>query len=319
MLYRTLPGTDLSISVVGMGCWSIGRKYWGDDVRDDVSVEAIHAALDEGINWFDTAPLYGDGHSDEILRRALAGLQDPPLIATKVGVLNPGPSGHAESQLTAEHLSADLAASLKRLDLEVIDLLQVHWPCQHGTPLEETFEALAGLKRAGLVRHVGVCNYPPDQLARICDITEIVSLQTPISLLRREFEGGLRHICQQEGLGVLAYEPLCRGLLSGKYSAEPTFPDSDMRSRDDRFRGRWFKHGQGVSGDLGKLGRRLGVATSAVAIGWVCALSGVTAAIAGAKTPQQVRDNAEAWRFVESPEAIEVVEKILHRHRHTRP
>ena len=319
MRYRTLPNTDLSLSVVGMGCWAIGRTYWGDDVDDAVSTRAIHAALDVGINWFDTAPLYGDGHADVVLRDALKGLQGETWIATKVGVQNPGPSGHAQSRLDADHLRKDLEASLKRLNRERIDLLQVHWPCEFHTPLEETFHTLRDLQIAGKIRHIGVCNYGPEALGELTRYADVISLQTPYSLLRRELEGPLLTTCQELNLGVLAYEPLCRGLLSGKYDQEPTFPDTDLRARDDRFRGDAFVHGQRVARDLARLGARLEVPTAAVAIGWACAQPGITAAIAGAKTPEQVRQNAQGYRFIDEPEAMEVIGKILHRHRRWRP
>lgn len=319
MRTRKLPGTDLELSVVGMGCWAIGKTYWGDDVEDATSVEAIHAALDEGINWFDTAPLYGEGHADRVLRDALSGCAQETVIATKVGVMLEGPSGHAESKLDAAHLRADLEASLVRLKREAIDLLQVHWPCQHGTPLEETFVTLQALKDEGKVRHIGVCNYGPDALDELTSYGDIVSLQTPYSLLRRELEQEHLPVIERHGLGVLAYEPLCRGLLTGKYREQPTFPDTDLRSRDDRFSGRFFVHGSRVAHDLGKFARRLDLSTAAVALGWVCAQPHVTAAIAGAKTPTQVRENAQAHRFIDQPEAVDVIEKILHRHRRSRP
>ena len=319
MRTRRLPGTDLELSVVGMGCWAIGKTYWGDDVEDATSVEAIHAALDAGINWFDTAPLYGEGHADRVLRDALKGRSERAVIATKIGVALKGSSGHAESQLDAAHLRSDLEASLRRLDRETLDLVQVHWPCQPGTPLEETFTTLQELKNEGKVRHIGVCNYGPEALDELTNYADVVSLQTPYSLLRRELEQEQLPVIERRGRGVLAYEPLCRGLLTGKYLKEPTFPDSDLRSRDDRFVGRFFVHASRVAHDLGKLARRLEVSTASVALGWVCAQPHVTAAIAGAKTPAQVRENAQAHRFIDQPEAVEVIEKILHRHRRSRP
>jgi aryl-alcohol dehydrogenase-like predicted oxidoreductase len=318
MRYRTLPGTDLELSVVGMGCWAIGGTHWGDDVVDETSVAAVHTALDVGINWFDTAPLYGNGHGDEVLRSALGG-RDDVIVATKVGVVLQGESGHAESKLDALHLREDLEASLRRLGREAIDLLQVHWPCQHGTPLEETFTTLQALKDEGKIRHIGVCNYGPDALDRLTAYADVVSLQTPYSLLRRELEVQALPICRHHGLGVLAYEPLCRGLLTGKFRSEPSFPDTDLRARDDRFKGRFFVHARRVAHDLGKLARRLEVSTAAVALGWVCAQPHITSAIAGAKTPAQVRENAQAHRFVDAPDLIEIIEKILHRHRGSRP
>jgi aryl-alcohol dehydrogenase-like predicted oxidoreductase len=314
MKYRKLLGTDLKLSVVGMGCWAIGKKYWGDDVRDSVSIKAIQTALDVGINWFDTAPLYGDGHSDAILIRALQGTSTPHYIATKVGILNPGPTNHAESKLDPKHIRADLEASLKRLNREHIDLLQVHWPCQYDTPYEDTFGELTKLQQEGKIRHIGVCNYNAGDLPYIMKHARLASLQTPYSLLRREFEQSLQPMCKGLGIGVLAYEPLCRGLLSGKYTDLPRFPDSDMRSRDDRFTGGRFSHGQRFSRDIARVGSKVGLPAAAVAIGWVCAQPGITAAIAGAKTPEQVKQNALAHKVIGQTRLLDILGRIASLH-----
>jgi len=296
MKTRTLPGTDLELSVVGFGAWAIGGDYWGDDVDDEQSVAAIHKALDVGINWFDTAPLYGHGHSEKILARALGSRARDVVVATKVGIRSDG--DHAISDLSPEHIRLDLEGALKRLQVERIDLLQVHWPCEKSTPLEESFATLAGLQQEGKVRYVGVCNYNARALRSIRDVCEVVSLQTPYSMLRREFEGPLRDACQELGVGVLAYEPLCRGLLTGKFTQVPSFPETDLRSRDPRFQGGQFFRGQALARDLGKVAKKLRVPTSAVALGWAASQPGVTAVIAGAKTAKQVAENAVAGRLV---------------------
>lgn len=309
---RTLPGTDLDLSVVGFGAWAIGEDYWGDDVTEARSIAAVHAALDVGINWFDTAPVYGWGRSEEVLVKALGSRAKDVIIATKVGVQNV--DGHAMSNLSAEHVQADLEQILRRLGTDTIDLLQVHWPCEHGTPFEETFGTLQKLREAGHFRYLGVCNYNADALRAIAAITPIVSLQTGYSLLRREFEADLRTAATDLGLGVLAYEPLCRGLLTGKFTHPPTFPETDMRQRDDRFKGARFHHAKRLADDLGKVARRLGVPTSAVAIGWVAAQKGITSVIAGAKGPEQVEQNARAAEIVSKAKVWNVVSRIAATH-----
>ena len=187
-------------------------------------------------------------------------------------------------------------------------LFRSHWPCELGTPLEQTFEALEQLRQEGKVGAVGVCNYGPAELARVRAVAEVVSLQTPYSLLRREFEQGLR--AASEGLGVLAYEPLCRGLLAGGYRPGHRFGEDDLRSRDARFRGVRFARGAALARDLARVGEKVGLSASAVAIGWVAAQPGVTCVIAGARTPEQVRQNARAARCLHRHKLWNVVGRI---------
>jgi aryl-alcohol dehydrogenase-like predicted oxidoreductase len=300
MKYRAVPGTDLSLSVVGFGCWAIGGRWWGDDVRDETSVAAIHKALDLGINWFDTAPLYGYGHADEVLVRALGARLKSVIVATKVGVRWDGEGQHAQSDLSPDYVRSDAEASLKRLGVERIDLLQVHWPCERGTPLEATLDALVALQREGKIRHFGLCNYDAPALSQAVSHASVATLQTPYSLLRREFEHGLQEVCTSRPVGVLAYEPLCRGLLTGKFKTTPTFPDSDLRARDDRFKGTAFLKANTFVTGLGDAARKVGVPLAALAIGWVGSRPGVTSVIAGAKTPAQVTENARAAAMMDN-------------------
>jgi aryl-alcohol dehydrogenase-like predicted oxidoreductase len=312
MRTRRLPGTDLDLSVVGFGAWAIGERWWGDDVTEARSIAAVHAALDVGITWFDTAPVYGWGRSEEVLRKALGPRRKDVIVATKVGVAEIG--GHAQSTLTADFVRRDLEATLARLGVDTIDLLQVHWPCELGTPLEETFGALDTLRREGKLRYLGVCNYGAADLDRIAAITPIVSLQTGYSLVRRELEGELLDTATRLGLGVLAYEPLCRGLLTGKFTHEPTFPDTDLRARDDRFKGARFRHVQRLADDLAKVARKVGMPPAAVAIGWVARQPGITAVLAGAKGPEQVHQNARATELLDHAKLWDVVGRIAALH-----
>ncbi|MEC8192143.1 MAG: aldo/keto reductase [Myxococcota bacterium] len=308
MIRRLLPNTDLEISVVGFGCWAIGKTYWGDDVDDGSSKAAIRAAIDVGINWFDTAPLYGEGHADRVLVDALGPDRHKVVIASKVGVRFGSNGEHARSDLSPSWVIADAESSLRRLQIDCIDLLQVHWPCEVGTSLDDTLEALERLRASGKIRHYGLCNYDADSVTQARAFPGMVSLQTPYSLLRREFESTLRPTCN--GMGVVVYEPLCRGLLTGKYKSPPRFPDTDMRSWDERFQGARFRHAVGLVRDLERVASRLNVPTSAVSIGWTLAQEGVTAAIAGAKRPEQVIENARASEVVRNPKAISVIDKV---------
>lgn len=304
MLYRTLPRTDLQLSAIGLGCWAIGGKWWGDDVDDDSSIAAIHAALEHGVNWFDTAPLYGYGHADEVLVRALGSKRHDVIIATKVGVRwREGGNDHAYSDLSPDNIVADCEASLRRLRLDTIPLLQVHWPCECDTPLEATLEALLALRDGGKLRYFGLCNYasrPVEQA--LAYAPELASLQTPYSMLRREFEFALRDaVCTRDGeqrLGVLAYETLCRGMLSGKFVGAQRFPSTDLRHADERFREPLWSRAQPLISALRLVGEKLDVPPAALAIAWVLRQPGVSVAIVGAKRPQQIADHVRALELL---------------------
>jgi aryl-alcohol dehydrogenase-like predicted oxidoreductase len=305
VLTRPLPGTDLQVSALGFGCWTIGGEYWGDDVDDERSIAAVRTAYACGITLFDTAPLYGRGHADELLVRALGERRHDVAIATKVGVRLD--LAHARSDLRPEHVVADAEASLRRLKLPALPLLQVHWPCEEGTPLDDTVAALEGLVDRGDVRYWGLCNFGPQAVRQA---RGAVVLQTPYSLLRREFEGELAAAVAERDLGVFAYEPLCRGLLTGKFRAPRTFPDSDLRSRDDRFTGPWFARSRPLIEGLEAVGQKLGVPTAAVALAWVADRPHVTAALVGARSPEQVRANVQAVRLLGKPRIRAVLERL---------
>ncbi len=305
MKFRTLPGTDLQLSAIGLGCWAIGKTWWGDDVDDRKSVRAIHAALDHGINWFDTAPLYGHGHADTILKQALEGRPEA-LIATKVGIRWDGEGAHARSDLRPEHVVADCETSLKRLGRTCIPLLQIHWPCELDTPIEATIEALVRLREAGKIRWFGVCNYNATALAHIRKLAPpgLACLQTPFSMVRREFNHDLREVvapAKGPHLGVLAYETLARGLLTGKYVGPmpPTFPTTDLRHRDDRFAQPVWGKIQPLVRALILVGQRLGVPPAALAIAWACRQPGISVAIVGAKREQQVAEHVRALELLQ--------------------
>ncbi len=283
MLTRPLPGTDLQVSALGFGCWTIGGEYWGDDVDDERSIAAVRTAYACGITLFDTAPLYGRGHADELLVRALGERRHDVAIATKVGVRLD--LAHARSDLRPEHVVADA----------------------EGTPLDDTVAALEGLVDRGDVRYWGLCNFGPQAVRQA---RGAVVLQTPYSLLRREFEGELAAAVAERDLGVFAYEPLCRGLLTGKFRAPRTFPDSDLRSRDDRFTGPWFARSRPLIEGLEAVGQKLGVPTAAVALAWVADRPHVTAALVGARSPEQVRANVQAVRLLGKPRIRAVLERL---------
>ena len=317
MQRRRLPGTDLELSVLGLGCWTLGGPWWGPDIDDARAQRTVHAALDAGLNWLDTAPLYGNGRADRIVAQALAGRPEV-VVATKVGVRTDGE--HAESDLSAAHIVADCEASLRRLGRDRIDLLQVHWPCERGTPLEESLSALASLQERGLVRHIGLCNYDAPTLARARQLLPLASLQTPYSLLRREAEAALLPECATlrgdppEPLGVIAYEVLCRGLLTGRYRRPPDFPDSDQRSWDPRFRGPRFAHARALLDDLQQVADKVGAPLPALSLGWALQQPGITLALAGARSPEQIQQSAQVGPLLGRPKLWSVVARIAALH-----
>ncbi|MCA9681403.1 MAG: aldo/keto reductase [Myxococcales bacterium] len=319
MKYRTLPGTDLQLSAIGLGCWAIGGRWWGDDVDDAAARDLVDFAWERGITSFDTAPLYGHGHADELLVKALGKRRHELVIATKVGVRWRGLDGHAYSELSPDHIVEDCEASLRRLRLETIPLLQVHWPCERGTALEATLEALLALQAGGKIRHFGLCNYGSKAVEQaLAYAPGMASLQTPYSMVRREFEYALREVAAPDGeqrLGVLAYETLCRGLLTGKFTGIPHFPASDLRHIDDRFAEPAFSRSKTLVDALRLVAGKLGVTPAALAVAWVLRQPGVSVAIVGAKSAEQVAANVRAVELLAKQKPWEALEPYIARTR----
>lgn len=315
MRYVTLPGTELEVSVVGFGAWAVGGKWWGDDVRDEDSIAAIRRARELGVTLFDTAPLYGHGHADEVLREALGDDLDRVTVATKVGVRWDGTGEHAESDLSAAHVREDCEASLRRLGVEALDLLQVHWPCERDTPLDETLEALRALKREGKIRHFGLCNYGANELEHALEPGDLSSFQTPYSMIRREFEDGLSEVVRpgdadEPRVGVFAYETLARGLLSGKFKTLPRFPKTDLRARDPRYWGtRFYRIARWVE-LLRQASARADEPTPALAAGWVLSRPAVSCVLIGAKRAAQVEENVRASDVAARPDVVHLLDRI---------
>ncbi|MCB9704094.1 MAG: aldo/keto reductase [Myxococcales bacterium] len=308
MRYRTLPGTDLQLAALTLGCWAIGGEWWGDDADDEAARALIDLAWERGIQSFDTAPLYGRGHADALLADALGPRRHEATIVTKVGVRWDTPGGHPRSDLSPAHVIADAEASLRRLGVDVIPLLLTHWPCEAKTPIEATLAALEGLREAGKVRAYGLCNAGPELVDRALAAAPIAALQTPYSMIRRDFEGALRDRCGaidgegrwRQRLGVLAYEPLARGLLSGKFEgAPPRFPESDLRARDPRFAEPIWSRLQPLCEALRRVGAAIGAPPAALALAWVLRQPGVSVALVGAKRPAQLAESLRALDLLE--------------------
>lgn len=299
---RHLGKDGPEVSSVGLGCWAIGGDSWGP-VDDRESENAIRRAVDLGIDFIDTADVYGLGRGEEVVGRAIRGLRDRVFLATKGG-LEWDASGKVREKGTRAHLRAALERSLKRLGVEQVDLYQVHWPDPE-TPVEESVEAVAELRREGKTRFIGVSNFSAGQMSRALAASSVHSLQPPYSLLNRKIESEILPLCAREGVGVCVYGPLARGLLTGKYRQAPEFPKGDIRASDPRFRAEGFRAAVRLVEALREAASALGRTPAQVAIRWVLENPAVSVAIAGAKTAAQVEENAGAAGWTMPPEIHE--------------
>lgn len=313
MRTRKLGNTDLELTVIGLGTWAIGGPWqfgWGP--QDDAdSIRTICAAVDAGINWIDTAPIYGCGHSEYIVGLALREMSEKPLIATKCSILW-NDKREKVNCLDHDSIITECEDSLKRLGVEVIDLYQMHWPAPD-EQLEEGWGAMAELVRQGKVRYIGASNFSIRQLERIAAIHPVASLQPPYSMLRRDAEGFLLPYCGQQKIGVVAYSPMQKGLLTGKFSAEhmKTLAADDHRLDDPDFSGAKLEKNLAIVEALKPIAARNGKTVAQLAIAWVLRREEVTAAIVGARKQSQIEETAQAGDWVLDEIDIEEIEKIL--------
>jgi aryl-alcohol dehydrogenase-like predicted oxidoreductase len=302
---QQLGNSDLHVTPIGFGAWAIGggdwKFGWGKQ-DDDHSVRAIHEAVEHGANWIDTAPVYGHGHSEEVVGRALAELPAArrPLVFTKCG--HPwDANGDLHHSLTAADLRAECEASLKRLRIDAIDLYQFHWP-QPEEQLEEGWHTLQELKAEGKIRWAGVCNFSVDQMKRLTPIAPITSHQMHYSLLRPNAERAELPFSRENGVGVLAYSPMGSGLLTGTMTREyiAGLPDNDWRKKGHpHFQEPLLTRNLNLVDLLRRIGERHGKIPGAVAVAWVLRQAGVTGAIVGAREPGQFHEPSAAadWRL----------------------
>ncbi len=313
MQKRRLGSTDLNLTTVGLGTWAMGGPWqfgWGPQ-DDEQALAAIRTALDMGINWIDTAPVYGLGHSEELVGKALKQTGHKPLIATKCGLLWNNRKEKVNC-LKKKSIRKECHQSLKRLGVEVIDLYQIHWP-EPQEDIEQAWEEMAKLADEGKVRYIGVSNFDIEQIERIRAIHEVASLQPPYSMLHREVEGGLLEYCAQLNIGVIAYSPMQRGLLTGKFSRErlaSLAPDDHRRSNPD-FQEPRFGATLELVEHLSKIAGRNRKTCAQLAISWVLRRSEVTAAIVGARRPEQIAETFQASGWNLSRKDIGEIERLL--------
>ena len=303
---RLLGNSDLNITAIGLGAWAIGGGDWefgwgGQDDRD--SVAAIHRALELGINWIDTAAVYGLGHSEEVVAKALASWTgERPYVFTKCGIRWSEAERKTYRCLKRESVREELEASLRRLQVDTIDLYQIHWPDPE-PDIEEAWETLQQFKREGKIRWAGVSNFSSGQMERIKEHGTITSLQPPYSLIRRDIEAETLPYCQRNSIGVLAYAPMASGMLTGKMTREriANLPDDDFRKRHRNFHGAMLERNLKLVELLRAIGAAHEKSPAEVAIAWTLRHPAVTAAIVGARNPAQIEGTigAVTWRLDE--------------------
>ncbi|MGA2207811.1 MAG: aldo/keto reductase [Terracidiphilus sp.] len=297
---RALGNSDLQITPIGFGAWAVGggdwEFSWGPQDDND-SVAAIHRALDLGINWIDTAAVYGLGHSEEIVGRAVKSSSHKPYIFTKCSM-----RWHADrfiyNSLKAASLAEEVEASLRRLGVETIDLYQIHWPIPDDE-IEEGWEALARLREQGKLRWIGVSNFSVDQMKRALKIAPITSLQPPYSMLRRAVEAEILPFAQANGIGVINYSPMLSGLLTGKMTAKraASLPPDDWRRKNAEFSEPRLSRNLRLVELLREIGGGHGVSPGVAAVAWTLHHPAITAAIVGGRSAKQVEETASALRF----------------------
>jgi aryl-alcohol dehydrogenase-like predicted oxidoreductase len=300
MKKHRLGNSDLEITPIGLGAWAIGGGGWEfgwGPQNDNDSIAAIHEGLDQGINWIDTAPAYGLGHSEEIVARALQGDSHRPYVFTKCSLVW-NPNGKIAHSLKAESIRRECEASLRRLRVDAIDLYQVHWAIPD-EDIEEGWTELARLQEEGKVRYIGVSNFDASQMRRASAIASITSLQPPYSLLARQIEGETLAYAAHNNIGVIAYSPMASGLLSGRMTRQriARLPDDDWRKNSRNFQEPMLSHNLRLVELLREIGLRHGLTAGEVAIAWTLNNPAVTGAIVGVRKPQQVAEIIGAGTF----------------------
>ncbi|MGD9695948.1 MAG: aldo/keto reductase [Thermoleophilia bacterium] len=311
---RRLGGTDLELSVIGLGTWVFGGRWGGAEDAD--SEAALHAGLDAGINWIDTADIYGQGRAERIVGKVVRERRDEVIVATKGGVAWTVENGlRIWREASAEYLRRACDRSLRELGLDAIDLYQVHWPVD-GVPAEETIGALVDLREAGKIRAIGVSNYHLADLEAAGAVARIDSYQPGYHLMRRAIEDGELPWCAANGVGVIAYGPLAHGLLTGKMTAETRFGADDWRSQSELFADDAFPERIAVVGELAEVARQAGRpgGVAELAVAWVLRRPEVASAIVGARDADQARRDAALAGAPLSDDEAAAVEEILARH-----
>jgi aryl-alcohol dehydrogenase-like predicted oxidoreductase len=307
MYYQLLGQSDLNVSTYVLGCWSFaGGRYWGEQ-DDAVSIATVHAALDAGINFFDTAEAYETGTSERVLGKGLVGRRDQAIIATKV----------AANHLAADHVIAACEGSLRNLQTDYIDLYLIHWP-NWKVPLSETVGALEKLKDQGKIRAIGVCNFAVRDLSEMLELHPIVTNQLPYNLLWRVIEREILPACLANDVGLMCYSPLAQGLLTGRYAGADEVPDGLARTRLYASTRAMADHGEPgceaevftALAEIKRIAAELGQSMAAVALAWLRQQPGVATILIGARSPEELQLNLPALNLSLSPDIIQRLNQV---------
>jgi len=321
MEYTSLDGLTTKLSRLGFGGEQLGGYGWGKTSETEM-VKAIRKAMDSGINFFDTAPIYGLGHSEEVLGRTLGVDRKNVIIATKIGLAwsrnaalkktSPNSPIGRFADSSPANINREIDASLKRLKTDYIDLYQIHWP-DPNTPLEDTLFAMGKLKKSGKIRCIGCCNFSLELLMESLKYSEIKTIQIPYNLIDRKAEKDLLPFCRENNIAVLVYSPLARGLLTGKYDRNTRFGLDDHRSRDsdEYFHGEAFLRNLEAVERVKFVAKKLNKTPAQIAFRWVLENPCVTTAIFGAKNTAQVEENISALGFTLPKEYIEFLNGVM--------
>jgi len=313
MQKKRLGMSDLEITPLGVGAWAMGGNGWQfgwGPQDDDQSIAAIHAALDRGINWIDTAAIYGLGHSEEVVARALQGRSHKPYVFTKCGIVW-NERRETSRTINPDSIRREVEASLRRLKMDAIDLYQIHWP-EPDREVEAAWTMMAKLRAEGKVRFIGVSNFNAAQMQRAQAIAPITSLQPPYSIISPEIEQAIFPFAQANNIGVIVYSPMKSGLLSGAMTREriAALPEDDFRKRTPNFNEPLVSRNLKLAELLGQIGQKHGRTAGEVAIAWTLRHPAVTGAIVGVRSAQQVAGVIGAAEFRLTPEEIAEIDRL---------
>lgn len=311
MEHTSLPGLDKRVSRIGLGTWVIGGWMWGGSEEKE-AIAAIEAAVDAGISFLDTAPVYGFGRAEEIVGRALRRIgRDRVVLATKAG-LEWNDREEIRRNSSPERLRKEIEESLRRLGVDSIDLYQIHWPDAR-VPIEATAQALLSFQAEGKIRALGVSNYSPSQMEAWRKVAPLHTDQPPYNLFERGIERDLLPYCRTNGIGVVAYGVLCRGLLTGKFSASHSFAEGDLRRIDPKFQGDAFRRYLAAVDDFRPLARAHGCTPAQFAARWALQQPGISVVLWGARKPTQILEGAQIPPSPLSDRDLDEIDRILKR------